>query len=378
MSKEWAVGNELNSFSSWKGLLYSKWYTNIAKWKLNLNIPLRAPIEASLDPIHACNLQCDHCNAHRYLTDESQHFRMTDEHIINLTKYLGKWGVKAICYGGGGEPTMHSKLVDALFTCKESGMKASIATNGTLFTTNLINAMARTCRWVGISVDAATPQTYKVGRKVDLFNVAIKNIKELADYVKVVNLEKNNHCDVAFKFLIFNYNQHEIYDACKLAKSLGVKDFHARPADYSHQGMGELASKIGGYDIDLVKEECEKCHELEDENFHVYTIYHKFDNSFKPLKNFSQCYASPCCIQLCADGGIYLCPDQRFQEFYKIGNHYPDVEEIKKVWGKEKHYNLVFKDGKSNCFTRCTFAPYCRQCEELFIKDTDSMCWEFI
>jgi MoaA/NifB/PqqE/SkfB family radical SAM enzyme len=299
---------------------------------------------------------------------------MTDEHLINLTKYLGKWGVHAVCYGGGGEPTMHSKLVDALYTCKESGMKASIATNGTLFTKDLIKAMSETCRWLGISVDAATSNTYKIGRKVDLFNKAITNIKELVEY----NSSTNNKCDVAFKFLIFNYNQHEIYEACKLAKSLGVKDFHARPADYSHQGMGELAKEIGGYDIDLVREECEKCHELEDDNFHVYTIYHKFDNLFKPLKNFTQCYASPCCIQLCADGGIYLCPDQRFQENYKIGTHYPNVEGIKEVWGKEKHYNLVFKEGYKNCTTRCTFAPYCRQCEELFIKDTDPMCWEFI
>jgi MoaA/NifB/PqqE/SkfB family radical SAM enzyme len=369
---EWK--NDLNSFNSMKGLLYSKWYKNIAQWKLNSKIQLRAPVEASLDPIHACNLQCDHCNAHKYLTDSNQYFRMTDEHLINLTKYLGKWGVHATCFGGGGEPTMHSKLVDALYTCKESGMKASIATNGTLFTKELNKAMSETCRWIGISVDAATAETYKIGRKADLFNKAITNIKELVEY----NSSTNNKCDVAFKFLIFNYNQHEIYEACKLAKSLGVKDFHARPADYSHQGMGELAKEIGGYDINLVKEECEKCHELEDDNFHAYTIYHKFDTNFKPLKNFSQCYASPCCIQLCADGNIYLCPDQRFQELYKIGSHYPNVEGIKEVWGKEKHYNLVFNEGYKNCTTRCTFAPYCRQCEELFIKDTDPMCWEFI
>jgi hypothetical protein len=110
----------------------------------------------------------------------------------------------------------------------------------------------------------------------------------------------------------------------------------------------------------------------------VFTVVHKFDTEFKPRKDFSQCYASPCCIQLCADGNVYLCPDQRHQEFYKLGTHYPDVTDIKNCWGSQKHYDLVFKTGKINCKTRCTFNPYCRQCEELFIKDNDPMCWKFI
>jgi MoaA/NifB/PqqE/SkfB family radical SAM enzyme len=374
--KEWS--NPFNSFNSWKGMLYQNWYKSIVNWKqFPFHEPI-PPVEASLDPIHACNLKCEHCNAHRYLVDETNYYRMTDDHLLRLTKYLGDWGVKAVCYGGGGEPTMHSKLEDALYVCKDSGMEASIATNGTLFTPDLMVAMAMTCRWVGVSIDAATPDTYKIGRKADLFDKAIENLRRLVITVKSIKATKKITCDVAYKFLVFNYNQHEIYDACKLAKSLGVQDFHARPADYSHQGMGDLASKIGGYDVDKVKEQFEKCHELEDDNFHVYTVVHKFDVSLRPRKDFSQCYASPCCIQLCADGGIYLCPDQRFQEEYKIGEHYPRLEGIREAWGSEKHYNLVFKEGKDKCTTRCTFAPYCKQCEELFIKDTDPFCWKFI
>lgn len=380
--KEWK--NELNSFNSMKGLLYAEWYKRIKEWKKNPDYYPLPPVEASLDPIHSCNLLCDHCNAHRYLTDSKYNFRMTDEHIMNLVEYLGQWGVKAICFGGGGEPTMHSKLPEAMDLCSKMGMESSIATNGTLFNERIIESIATNCRWAGISVDAATAETYKIGRKVDLFDRAIDNIRRLVNkrsWLRLISSGPEDmftKCDIGFKFLIFNYNQHEIFEACKLAKSLGVQDFHARPADWSHQGMGEIANKIGGYDVKNVLEQFEKCHELEDENFHVYTIVHKFDSNFKPRKDFSQCYASPCCIQLCADGGIYLCPDQRFQDAYKLGTHYPNVEGIDEAWGKEKHYNLVFKEGKKNCTTRCTFAPYCRQCEELFIKNTDPMCWKFI
>ena len=142
--------------------------------------------------------------------------------------------------------------------------------------------------------------------------------------------------------------------------------------------MGDIPNKMGGYNIRLVTKQFEKCHELESKDFHVHTVVHKFDTNFRPQKEFTQCYASPCCIQICADGGIYLCPDQRFQNFYRIGSHYPNVKGIRKAWGSRRHYDLVFKKGKKHCTTRCTFGPYNNQCEKLFINNEDPMCWRFI
>ncbi len=374
--KEWNRNNEFNSFNSWKGLLYGKWYQAIVDWKdKKIKVPL-APIEASLDPIHACNLMCEHCNAHRYLEGDEKVAnnltRMSDNHIMDLVKYLADWGVLAVCYGGGGEPTLHTKLADALRYTKELGMESSIATNGTLFNDNLIKAMAETCRWVGVSIDASTSKTYKIGRKVDLFDKALTNIQALTEEAK----QTKSKCDVAFKFLIFDYNQHEILDACKLAESIGVKDFHARPADFTHQGMGEL-QKRSDYDIPLILKQFEECQKLSSDDFRVFTVMHKFDENFLPKKDFTQCYGAPLTIQLCADGNVYHCVDQRHQKKYNLGNHYPNVANIAEFWGDEKHYNLTFKDTPRTCTTRCTFGRYCKQCEELFASDDDPMCWRF-
>jgi MoaA/NifB/PqqE/SkfB family radical SAM enzyme len=364
--KEWSKKNEFNSFNSWKGLLYADWYKSVIQENF------KPPIEASLDPIHQCNLLCEHCNAHRYLTDLNlKERRMPDDHLINLIKFLGRWGVKAICFGGGGEPTLHTKLAEAIQLTTSLGMEASVATNGTLFDDHLLNSL-KLCRWVGISIDAATPETYRIGRNEDLFQTAINNMVLL---VKEVKTTKCN-CDVAYKFLIFDYNQHEIYDACKLAKKIGVRDFHARPADFSHQGMGNK-KKPANYNIDLILEQFERCHFLEDDDFRVFTVMHKFDEQMAPQKDFSQCYAAPLCIQLCADGKVYFCPDTRHKEEFILGSHYPDPENIRKIWGNDRHKKMVFDNSPGLCQTRCTFAPYNRQCENLF-TGKDPMCWRFI
>jgi len=279
------------------------------------------------------------------------------------------------CFGGGGEPTLHPKLAEALKVCHESGMDASIATNGVSFSDELIDAMAKYCRWVGISVDSASAATYKKGRKKDCYGYTINNIKKLSARVK----ELDTKCDVSFKFLIFKYNQTEIYGACLTAKDIGAKDFHARPADLSHQGMDEkYKGKANPYNIEWIKHQFEQCQELDDENFHVYTIVHKFDENFLPAKRFTQCYASPCCMQVCPSGEVFLCPDQRYNDNYKLGEWYPDPKKILEFWGSKKHYELVFKTGAKMCHTRCTFAPYCEQAERLFINEDDPMCKWFI
>jgi len=360
---EWS--DEFNSFNSWKGLLYAPHYENIAQWGSGKKkgMLLLPPIEASLDPIEQCQLACNHCNAGRYLGKDGR--RMSDKHIFDLVAYLAVWGVKAICFGGGGEPSLHTALPKAITATKQHGLESSVATNGIIMTTELFEAY-KLCRWIGVSVDAGTAKTYTIGRKGGYFGITIKNIARLAKIRK----------DVSFKFLIFDYNQHEIFEACKLAKELGVDSFHARPADMRHQGMSSPTAG-GYYDIEKINKQLAQCMELEDDNFKVFTVTHKFEKDFTPKRNFSQCYASPICIQLSPDGNIYLCPDTRHIDFYKLGSH-ENVEDIGKVWGSKKHYDLVFKNGCANCDSRCTFGTYNKQCEKLFINGDDPFCRNFV
>src|SRR4030042_2663759 len=83
------------------------------------------------------------------------------------------------------------------------------------------------CRWVGVSVDAGTRETFKKIHNVDYFDKVIENLRLLVKTKK----ETGSKIDIAYKFLITPENWHELYEACKLAKEIGVRDFHARPVD---------------------------------------------------------------------------------------------------------------------------------------------------
>ncbi len=365
-SREWSQKNQYNGFNSWKGLFYADWYRKIVKGE----IP--PPVEASLDPICACNLRCQHCNTGKYL--DSGH-KMTDDHLIELIDFLGEWGVKAICFGGGGEPTLHEFLPKAIAYTHSRGMATGIATNGVHITNEFIQSTSYFSSWVSVSVDAATPETFKLLKGKDCFEKVITNIERMAS----INVNKaKRYWDLCFRFLISPLNQDEILDACELARKSGALSFHARIADLGHQGMKSTVE--GEFDIPLIMKQMEACRSLETDDFRVFTVTHKFDPDLVPRKHFKQCYGAPLTIQLCADGGVYFCVDQRFRDEYKLCDHFPDPDEIEKVWGSEKHKELIFGNTPDKCSCRCTFGKYCEQAEQLFAngnEDKDPMCWRF-
>ncbi len=362
--KEWSNKNKYNSFNSYKGLLYSDWYIGIA------NKELLTPIEAAIAPIHTCNLNCKHCNSGLYMQYGKEADRMTDDHLMKLVDFLGWWGVKGMCFAGSGEPTLHSKLPDAIKLTIDNGMCASILTNGTILYPELLEVIP-SCTWVGVSVDAGADDTFQKIKGVNLFDTVIQNIEDM--------VKNSGDCDIGFKFLISSLNQYEIYDACHLSSKIGVHDFHVRPADFFHEGMkdrkrGELLSDI---DIQNIFHQFEKCHELETDDFKVNTVMHKFNDDFSPKKDFSQCYGAPLSIPICADGKVYLCIDHWYEEKYAIGKHFPDPYDIIKFWGGEEHLKMIFGNTPEGCHTKCTFGVYSKQCEDLFINNKHPMHWKF-
>jgi len=358
---EWS--NKFSSFNSWKGLTYHENYNQIAGWLEN---KLPPPIECNLDPIAECNLNCYFCITQRYLRanrDEVGEMRkLPFDYMMRLVDFIVGWGVKGLCISGGGEPSLHEDI-EKVITYASGKMDVAFVTNAVHIRESLVHALQH-CRWVALSVDSANRETYKTIKGKDKFGAVIGNIRRLTSI--------RTKADFCFKFLIVPENQYEIYDACKLAKSLGVQDFHARPVDFERSDI-KGAKKLD-LDIKEILNQFEKCHELESEDFHVYTVTHKFNPEFHVKYDYDKCLAAPLIIPILTNGIGYLCVEHKMEVKYSLGQCYPDPKDILNWWGNDRHRQMIKDIIPQRDCSRCIYSEYHKQIEAI---TQDRMCRNF-
>ena len=373
--KEWSKQNEYCSYNSWKGLSYIRHYNAIV-W--DEPIP---PIEASIDPASLCQLNCKWCNSYSYLEPGGSLYnqmitrKYPPGHMEKLIKFLVQWGVRGFCFGGGGEPTLNNEVRNAMKIITNEQREFSLVTNG-IYIPNWLLSLLPLCRWIGISIDSGTRKSYEKLKGLDQFDAVLKNIERIIafreSYYKA-GIIKPGMCDISYKFLIIPENTAEILTACRIAKALGVNEFHARPAATDRREI--FGNHKIEYDLNLINFMFDECHSLEDDNFKIITSFHKFSEDFHIKNDFSRCWASALQIQCCADGNVYLCQDQRINPKYRLGSHYPDPKNILNFWGKEKHIELLKSINPKEDCPRCTYGLFNKQIEEVVVKD--GMCLNF-
>lgn len=361
---EWSNNHKYNSFNSFKGLTYYQNYKNITAW-LEGKAELGPPIECSLDPVFKCNNRCYYCNSQKYLREQKRTGMLSWGDMYELLCFLARWGVKGVCFGGGGESTLNPFLQPIIPICASLGMETSLVTNGSMLYDQHLNEALMSSRWVGISLDACDRETYKKIRGVDMFDKVVDGIKKLV----AMKEYRKSRVDIAIKVLVLPQNIAILADICRMAKELGVQDFHIRPVDLERKDY-KLATRLN-LDMDFINEQFALCHDEETDTFHVYTVMHKYDQDFHVKHDFRKCLASPLVIQVCTDGNCYVCVDHRIEERFKLGS----MEDIGQWWGSDSHRDLVQSINPLTECSRCTWSEYNKQIEE--VVQNDGMCVAF-
>ena len=356
-----------------KGLLWKRWYDNILCWMDNSTDKewwgkkLLPPVGATLDLTNACNLRCNFCNAAHYRNKKFISF----ERAIKIIKMLDNWGVKSICFAGGGEPTLHPKFIDILeFTGENTNMEIGISTNGTYIDSivfHISSAINKHARFCGFSIDSATFKTWKRIKK----GTEEMHFRLLHNAFYLNDLAKYSKLDTTFKFMICPENQHEIYKAAKLAKSLDFKNFYVRCAAIENVPIFKGKENKIKFDVKSILKQIKKAESLEDENFKVYASFNRVNKEFKRCLKFKKCLATPIIAMICADGNAYACIDKRMDSDYKLCK----AENLPKFWGSKKHKKKIEWINKNldKC-PRCAFSNYNQQIEAY---SQDYMFWKF-
>ena len=354
--QEWS--NKYNSFNSMKGLMYVNEFEGIVKGKL---LP---PIEALIAPNAICNSKCIWCNSKETL-EKYKGESIDPERMKRLITDWIDWGVKGYCWSGDGESTLYPAMTEMLYFVRELGGENAIITNGVHMPDDLKMAMVKTCNWIGVSLDAASPKTW----------AHVKGIPEENYYKMIDNVTKlvkmNKKVRISMKFLLHPDNCHEVYDACMLAKKIGVLDFHVRPV--CTEGFYDVEHRtFTKRQIKSINKQLEKCFKEETPYFRVYGVKHKFSEDLQVLNNFQKCWAAPLLLITTPEGLVYHCIEQRGNPKFALCA----LEDIRKFWGSKEHLDLLHSIcPEKECTARCTMNNYNEQVEQCIIYD--NMCRRF-
>lgn len=392
--QEWSPSKRWNPFNSYKLLSHVHRWRQIRRGK-----PIPPPVLITVDPTNACNFGCEWCNA-AYVRAHRKG-SLSKQALMDIADFLPRWGegssvwkpgVEAICVAGGGEPLLNPATPDFIDRVIANGIEVGIVTNGSLIYPAM-DSLSQ-CTWVGVSMDAGTPETLNklkvLKPELNTFDTIINNISTLVDYSKRHNHRlgsKHPAYGVSYKYLLYKDNISEIYQAAKLAKEIGCKNIHFRPAGTTWDNVGNSTNAIQftPEEIKLFNEQITKTLELDDETFNVYGITHKFNSQFDASNHFQKCYAvfmtavimPPVGKDVAKDAfTLGLCCDRRGDAKLELGSNLKDVDQINKLWGSESHWKIHDRIKIRGECPRCTYQPHNEIYEQVILND--SMTYKFI
>jgi len=105
-----------------------------------------------------CNLRCDHCYASAAPGPHPNELTLVEG--IRFIDELAELGIPMLIFTGG-EPIASKNFFPWIHHAKDVGLRTAISTNGTLITPEIAQKLRDAdIRYVGISIDAATPEIH--------------------------------------------------------------------------------------------------------------------------------------------------------------------------------------------------------------------------
>ncbi len=388
--QEWSPAKRWNPFNSYKLL------SQVYRWrKIQPGRKVPQPALVTVDPINVCNFHCLWCNSEFILRERNR--ILSHKALSQLADFLPKWqgcedwaaGVEAVCIAGGGEPLLNKEVGYFIEKCVSNRVEVGVVTNGTNL--DLFRESLAQCTWVGVSLDAGTSETFKRLKGVsseDTFEKIVDNMARLVDYANSHNTPLSQPAlgpGVSYKFLLHPENVGEIYQAAELAKRIGCKSFHLRPAGNPWDKLDSNFIQFGMEQVQIFAEQVQKSRQLEDETFSVYGVTHKFDSKFNCANSFQACYAIFMTAVFmprtkeCENEDAFvmgLCCDRRGDKRLELGRNLSSTTEIERLWGSKKHWEIFEGIEVTRQCPRCTYQPHNQIYQHVIL--TDNMTYKFI
>lgn len=177
-----------------------------ALWGAVTNLALRRPLLAVFQVSLRCNSSCGYCN----LPLNERRYEMTREEIRRVFAGLYRDGLRFV-FVQGGEPLMRRDLSEVLADLVQIGFHASLITNGTRLTADLVRRFDDLSVSLSISLDTLNRGRYQRIRGADQLDQVIEGVGLLEDY----------HCPKFMVCIVSELNREEVAEVVQFARERG-------------------------------------------------------------------------------------------------------------------------------------------------------------
>ncbi len=191
------------------------------------------PVSIAVEPTTACNLRCPECpSGLRAFTRPTGH--LSKDFFRTLLHDIGD-DLSVMIFYFQGEPYINPAFLDMVAEASAKGIYTITSTNGHF----LDDANARKTIESGldrliISIDGTTQDVYEQYRREGSLDTVLDGARNVVAWKRKLN-SRTPH--IIFQYLVVRPNEHQIDDARRLARAIGVDEIKFKTAqiyDYTH------------------------------------------------------------------------------------------------------------------------------------------------
>ncbi len=306
-----------------------------------------SPIYIRIKPTNCCNQNCYYCGSK---DDNVPEDRLFDKKAMipwnkmeEIIQDMADIKVKAVTFSGGGEPLVYPYIENALRMIKDKKIEYSAITNGQALEGGKAELLAD-AKWIRVSIESASADTYAKIRGVNTFDRVISNISNFVQ-------NKNPQCTVGINCVVTKDNYKEIYDLCNLMSGLGVNNIKFSPLRLDGD-LGEYHKPIR----QIVEKQIERAQkEFENNGFKIIDKYSDdagLDAGYE--KSYHRCMIQEVFTVIGADCKVYFCHQRAYTKNGDIGSL--ENRSLKELWYAEDTIKKVRGlDPCQECNFRCVF-----------------------
>jgi len=257
------------------------------------------PVTVEIDMTNICNHRCPECSGW-YFQDKG-HDSLPLDLAMDTIRQIAKAGIRGLIFTGGGDPLCHPGTRDAVKLAHNLGLDIGFITNGSLINRETAALLLKCCRWIRVSLDAASSKTFEKihGMDGDTFDKLLDNIRLLVKMKK----EAKSNTTIGIGYLTSRHTKKEMIAASIICKKIGVDYLQFRPLQIHNNGRFEY------HRTDGIEKEILKCLKYSKDGYNVLYSKHKYDMMKEKNfgRNYEKCYGQQFATVIAADARMFVC-----------------------------------------------------------------------